>query len=197
MRLLNLFVVPSLVLAFAAACGSEKKDSAPSEAPKAVTPASAVVPAPTPTPAPPPAAPTGPAPSEAKEFLGLDLQPLGAWKPVWDPDAKVAKWENEEAMVSIVIRVVKDKLDTIDDLKAAAAMMMQLGEALTETGPVTKTDKGWWSVVKRNEQTDLIYVQKHGGVQIVCSGDLDKQDLGTTLDQKTALDACESIKVKP
>ena len=41
-------------------------------------------------------------------------------------------WENEDYDSSIVNRVVKEKLDDIEDLKTAAPEMMQLGSAITK-----------------------------------------------------------------
>jgi hypothetical protein len=140
--------------------------------------------------------PAGPVASDDKEFLGLELAPVGAWKPAWDPDAKVAKWENEDYMFSIVIRVVTDKLDTVDELKAAAPMMMQLGTAIDKVVEEQKTDKGWYAVVESGGQTEIVYMQKYGASQIVCSANLTKQDLGSTIDKADALKACESIKIK-
>ena len=69
------------------------------DAPKA--PVAKADPAPAPAPA---AAPAGDAPSNDKEMLGLDLKPFGAWKPAWDPDAKVAKWENEDVFTPDHVR---------------------------------------------------------------------------------------------
>jgi hypothetical protein len=194
----------------AAMSGGCKKDKAadgdkPSTAAKSKAPDPAPAPAPapeakaepTPAPTPEPAVPAGPEPSEAKDMLGLELAPMGAWKPVWDPDAKVAKWENEDFMSSIVIRVVTDKLDTIDELKEAAPMMMQLGSGITKVVEEQKTDRGWYAVVEEDTQTEIVYMQKYGGSQIVCSANLTKQDLGGTIEKADVLKACESIKVKP
>jgi hypothetical protein len=191
------FAIACLMLVFvAAAC--EKKQEAP-----APEPATKAAPAPAPAAAPEPAAapavaaaPTGPAPSNDKEMLGLDLKPMGKWKPTWDPDAKVAKWENDDYMFSIVIRVVTDKLDTIDELKAAAPMMMQLGSAITKVVEEKKTDKGWYAVVDREGVTEIVYMQKYGGAQIVCSANLSKSDMGGTIKKEEALKACDSIQVK-
>jgi hypothetical protein len=132
-------------------------------------------------------------PDEGKDMMNLDLKKQGAWKPVWDPEAKVAKWENDKYMSSIVIRVVSDKLDSIDDLKAAAPMMMQLGQAVTKVteGPKT-TKQGWWAVVEGDGTQDLIYVQKHGGKQLVCSASVKKGNIP----KADAIKACESIKAK-
>lgn len=132
-------------------------------------------------------------PDESKDMMNLDLKKQGAWKPAWDPEAKVAKWENDKYMSSIVIRVVSDKLDSIDDLKAAAPMMMQLGQAITKVteGPKT-TKQGWWAVVEGDGTQDLIYVQKHGGKQLVCSASVKKGNVP----KADAIKACESIKSK-
>ena len=194
-----------LLLATAGAC-SKKPDSAPAAATKPTdsptgAPAVAVpVVAAKPAAAPAPAA-TGPAADETKEFLGLVLAPMGKWKPTWDGDAKVAKWENEEYMTSIVVRVVKDKLDTIDDLKEAAPMMMQLGTAITKVDETNKTDKGWYAVVTDDEgkNNEMVYVRKFGSSQIVCSGNTTKRKDamsagGITKEEITK--ACESLKVK-
>ncbi len=195
-----------LLLATAGAC-SKKTDGAPASATKSTdTPAAApaVAPAPVvtaePAAAPAPAA-TGPSADETKEYLGLKLAPMGKWKPTWDGDAKVAKWENEEYMTSIVVRVVKDKLDTIDDLKEAAPMMMQLGTAITKVDETNKTDKGWYAVVTDDEgkNNEMVYVRKFGGSQIVCSGNTTKRKDamsagGITKEEITK--ACESLTVK-
>ena len=150
----------------------------------------------------PPPAPTGPEPSDRKEMLGLELAPMGAWKPTWDADAKVAKWENEDYMTGIVIRIVKDKLDTIDDLKEAAPMMMQLGTAITKVIEEQKTPKGWYAIVEDNEgkTTEMVYIQKFGGTQLVCSGNLTKRVDAMSaggIKKEEVIQACESIKVKP
>ncbi|MBS1124161.1 MAG: hypothetical protein H6Q90_6389 [Deltaproteobacteria bacterium] len=162
-------------------------------------PADKVVAEPTPAPAP---VPTGPAPSETKDMLGLELKPMGAWKPTWDADAKVAKWENEAYMTGIVIRIVKDKLDTIDDLKEAAPMMMQLGTAITKVVEEKKTDKGWYAIVEDDggKTTEMVYIQKFGGTQLVCSGNVTKRKDEMSaggIKKEEVIKACESIKVKP
>jgi hypothetical protein len=132
-------------------------------------------------------------PDESKPMMGLDLKKQGAWSPTWDADAKVAKWENDKYMTSIVIRAVSDKLDTIDDLKAAAPMMMQLGQDIKKVAEGPKTTKqGWWAVVDGDGTSDLIYVQKHGSKQLVCSASVKKGNIP----KADAMKACESIKVK-
>jgi hypothetical protein len=139
----------------------------------------------------------GPSAGDDKEFLGLDLKAMGSWKPKWDADAKVAKWEDEDFEYSIVNRVVKEKLESIDDLKSEAGMMMQLGSAITKVSEEKKTDKGWYAVVEREAGTsDLIYVRKFGGAQVVCSANLKKADLGKTIAKADALKACESLALK-
>ncbi len=146
----------------------------------------------------PPAAPAGPEPSNDKEFLGLELAAMGAWKPVWDADAKVAKWENEEMLTGIVIRVVTDKLESMDDLKAAAPMMMQVGTAISNVDEdVKKTELGWWTVVSYDEGKGqvLLYVRKFGNVTTVCSANL-KASMGDGIKKDDAMKACESYKVK-
>jgi hypothetical protein len=153
-----------------------------------------------------PAAPAGvinpgPSPSNDKEWLGLELPPMGAWKPEWDPDAKVAKWSNDDYMTGIVIRVVKDKLDGIEDLKEAAPMMMQLGTAVSKVVEEGKTPKGWWAIVEMDEgkSTNMVYVQKFTDSQIVCSGNLTpKKDVSSPggIKKEEVLTACESVKVK-
>jgi hypothetical protein len=135
--------------------------------------------------------------ADDKEFFGLELKPMGSWKPKWDADAKVAKWEDEDFEYSIVNRIVKEKLETIDDLKTEGPMMMQLGSAITKVTEEKKTDKGWYAVVVREAGTsDLIYVRKLGGAQVVCSANLKKADLGKTISKEDALKACESLVVK-
>lgn len=169
-----------------AAAGDAKQPAAGPDDSKAVAPTE-----------PPPVA-SGPEPSNDKEFLGLELAPMGKWKPVWDADAKVAKWENEEIMSGIVIRVVSDKLESMDDLKAAAPMMMQVGTAISKVDKdVTKTDLGWWSVVSYDEDKlqTLIYVRKFGNVTTVCSASL-KSSMGDPIKEADAMKACESYKVK-
>jgi hypothetical protein len=139
----------------------------------------------------------GPSASEDKEFLGLDLPAMGAWKPVWDPDAKVAKWSNEESMVAIVNRIVTDKLDSVDDLKEAAPMMMQLGTAITKVDEDKKTDKGWYAVVERGEKSvDLVYVRHFGASTVVCAASIAPQDLGKALTKDEVIKACESMTLK-
>ncbi|MBA3396516.1 MAG: hypothetical protein H0T89_28050 [Deltaproteobacteria bacterium] len=141
-------------------------------------------------------------PSKDKDMLGLDLAPMGAWKPVWDPDAKVAKWENEGYMTGIVIRIVKDKLDNMEDLKSAAPMMMQLGTAVSKVVEEQKTPKGWWAIVETDEgkSTHMVYIQKYeGDAQLVCSGNLTKRVDATSaggITKEEVIQACESIKIK-
>lgn len=157
----------------------------------------------------PPAKPAAPAlpvnkgtPNKDKDMLNLELAPMGNWKPEWDVDAKVAKWSNEEYMTGIVIRIVKDKLDSIDDLKSEAPMMMQLGTAITKVVEEKPTPMGWYAIVESDEgkNTTMVYIQKYeGGTQIVCSGNLTpRKDPtsagGITKDEVTK--ACESIKAK-
>ncbi|CAN5881408.1 hypothetical protein BH11MYX2_BH11MYX2_04250 [soil metagenome] len=151
---------------------------------------------------PPPPAPSGPSADESKDFLNLDLQPFGKWKPEWDADAKVAKWTNDDFMTSIVIRVVKDKLDTVDDLKEAAPMMMQVGTAIKDVTENKTTDKGWYSVSTYDEgkSTVFLYVRKFGASQIVCSANITPVkagDLGAGgIKKEDAMKACESVKPK-
>lgn len=137
----------------------------------------------------------GPSADESKDFLGLDLPDMGGFKAKWDADAKVAKWENEDYEFSIVNRIVKEKLDTIEDLKEAAPMMMQLGTAITKVVEEKKTAKGWYAVVESESGVDLVYVRTFG-VTVVCSGSLKKATLGKSLSKKEILDACESLKLK-
>jgi len=192
------YALAVLVILTVALMGCEKKDTpdptqpAPKETTRTDTTAKAPAPVPKPEPAP---APAGPEPSNDKEMLGLDLKGFGPWKPVWDPDAKVAKWENDDVMTGIVIRLVSDKLDNVDDLKSAAPMMMQLGSAITKVEEEKKTDKGWYAVVMREDVKELVYMQKFGSKQIVCSANLTKSDMGT-IKKEDALKACNSIDVK-
>lgn len=137
----------------------------------------------------------GPEIGEDKEFFGLTLPPMGKWKPTYDADIKVAKWENDDVMTGIVLRVVKDKLDTVDDLKAAAPMMMQLGSAITKVDEEKKTDKGWYAVVTMDKDPTLIYVRKFN-VTVVCSANIGKSDLGESIKKEDALKACESFEPK-
>lgn len=136
----------------------------------------------------------GPVPSNDKEFLGLALAPQGKWKPTWDADAKVAKWESDDSMTGIVIRIVDDKLDTIDDLKAAAPMMMQLGSDITKVVEQKTTPKGWYAVVERDKETDLVYVRKFGATT-VCQASLTK-GTGSEITKDDAIKACESYSPK-
>jgi hypothetical protein len=129
-------------------------------------------------------------------MMGLDLQELDGWKPVYDKEIKVAKWDNGDYMVAIVLRLVSDKLDSVDDLKAAAPMMMQLGTAIDAVEKNEKTAHGWYAVVKRGKSTDMIYVRKFGKKTLVCSANVAPQDLGETLKLETAIKLAESIKVK-
>ncbi len=196
-RMRTLFLISALVLVVSACKKDEAAQGEPAAASKAAEkpePAPAAEPAP--APAPEPAAPSGPSASKDKEMLGLDLKPMGEWKPTWDADAKVAKWENEKYMTGIVNRIVDDKLDNIDDLKAAAPMMMQLGSAITNVVEEKKTDKGWYAVVEREKESDLVYVRKFGAT-VVCQASLTKADLGETIKKDEAIAACESIELKP
>ncbi len=143
----------------------------------------------------------GPSPAKDKEFLGLELPPMGAWKPEWDPDAKVAKWSNDDYMTGIVIRIVKDQLDNVDDLKTEAPMMMQLGTAITKIVEEGKGKLGWWAIVESDEgkNTTMIYVQKYADAQIVCSGNLTPRKDPTSaggITKDEVMKACESVKVK-
>jgi hypothetical protein len=194
------------LLVFAVAACGKKKDDAPAKTddkPTAAKPAddkAAPADKPADKPAAPPAA-AGPSADEGKEFLGLVLPPMGKWKPTWDADAKVAKWENDDFMTGIVIRIVKDKLDSIDDLKEAAPMMMQLGTAITEVVETKTTDKGWYAVVKDDEgkNVEMVYVRKFGDSQIVCSGNTTPQKDPTSIGgikKEEIIKACESVTVK-
>jgi hypothetical protein len=200
-------LIPLLLLtSISALAACDKAGEAP---PPAAPPAAPAPQAPPPAPppaavAPPPAAAalpaaaaalSGPEPSERKEMLGLKLAPIGKWKPTWDADAKVAKWENPKFLTGIVIRIVDDKLDDIEDLKKAAPMMMQLGSAITKVDEEKKTAKGWYAIVERDKETELAYVQKYGGKTLVCSANLTKSLL-SGIPKKDALKACDSIKLK-
>lgn len=149
----------------------------------------------------PPPTPSGPEPDDTKEMMNLVLAPMGKWKPTWDADAKVAKWENDDYMTGIVIRIVKDKLDTIDDLKEAAPMMMQLGTAITKVVEEKKTDKGWYAIVEDDggKTTEMVYIRKLGSKQLVCSGNLTRRADPTSaggIKKEEVVKACESIQVK-
>jgi hypothetical protein len=145
-----------------------------------------------------PPAPTGPQPSNDKEFLGLDLQPVDGWTPEWDADAKVAKWVNEEIFYGIVIRVVSDKLTSMDELKAAAPMMMQVGTAISSvTKDVQKTEQGWWTVVKYDDDKGEVYlnIAEINGTTVVCSANLGS-GMGDPITEELAHKACSSYKLK-
>lgn len=147
---------------------------------------------------PEPPAPTGPQPSNDKEFLGLDLQPVDGWTPEWDADAKVAKWANDDFFSGIIIRVVSDKLTSMDELKAAAPMMMQVGTAISSvTKDVQKTDQGWWAVVKYDDDKGEVYlnVADINGVTVVCSANLGSS-MGDPISEELAHKACSSYKLK-
>lgn len=147
-----------------------------------------------------PAAPAndykGPEISEDKEFFGLTLPPMGKWKPTYDADIKVAKWENDDVMTGIVLRIVKEKLDNIEDLKTEGPMMMQLGTKITKVVEEKKTDKGWYAIVEQDgDNPTLIYVRKFN-VQVVCSANVKKVDLGESIKKEDAIKACESFEPK-
>lgn len=187
-----------LTIALLASVACSKKSNQSEQA--AATPGAATTAGKAAEPVAPPA-PKGPEPDASKEMMGLDLQPMGAWKPTWDADAKVAKWENEGYMTGIVIRIVSDKLDTIDDLKEAAPMMMQVGTAITKVVEQAKTAKGWYAIVDHDEgkHTEMLYIQKFGSKQLVCSGNLTPRKDPTSaggITKDEVLKACESIKVK-
>jgi len=188
------------LLTSAAACGKKEGDKAAGDKPatgdKVAEDKPAAKPA-DPGPAPNP----GPSPNKDKEFLGLELAPMGDWKPEWDPDAKVAKWSHDEYMTGIVIRIVKDKLDNVEDLKSEAPMMMQLGTAITKVIEEGKGKLGWWAIVESDEgkNTTMIYVQKYTDAQIVCSGNLTPRKDPTSaggITKDEVMTACESVKVK-
>jgi len=134
-------------------------------------------------------------PSNQKEMLGLDLKPINGWKPVWDAQAQAARWEHGQYMSSIVVRLVTEKLDGVDDLKQAAPWMLQLGSAITQIIEVQNTSRGWYAVVKREKEKDLVYVLKYGSTNVVCSARLTKSQI-KTIKKQTALAACESIQLK-
>ncbi|PRP94261.1 hypothetical protein [Enhygromyxa salina] len=161
---------------------------------EAVQPETAPEIAPEPAPA-----PTGPQPSNDKDFLGLDLQPLDdAWQPEWDADAKVAKWSNDEFFSGIIIRVVDDKLTNMDELKAAAPMMMQVGTAISSvTKDMQTTDQGWWTVVKYDDDKGEVYlnIADVNGVTVVCSANLGSS-MGEAIPEELAHRACSSYKIK-
>jgi len=178
----------------AIACSKKSDDAKPADKPVADKPADKPVEQPAPV-------PSGPEPDDTKEMMNLELAPMGAWKPTWDADAKVAKWENDDYMTGIVIRIVKDKLDTINDLKEAAPMMMQIGTAITKVVEEKKTAKGWYAIVESNEgkTTEMLYIQKFGTKQLVCSGNMTKRKDPTSaggITKEEITKACESIKVK-
>lgn len=146
---------------------------------------------------PPPPAYAGPEISNDKNFLGLTLPPQGHWKPEFDADAKVAKWSDDDYFTGIVIRIVSEDLDTIDDLKSAAPMMMQLGTAIKNVREDKKTDKGWYAIVELDEGAYLVYVRKFGKTT-VCSAMLTKPKLGgKVIPNNEALKACESYEPNP
>lgn len=151
--------------------------------------------------APPPeeaVAPTGPQPSNDKEFLGLELEPQGDWKPEWDADAKVAKWVHDDFMSGIIIRVVSDSLTNMDELKAAAPMMMQVGTAISSvTTDKQDTERGWSTVVKYDDDKGEVYldIAVINGVTVVCSANLDSS-MGEAIKLETAQKACSSYRLK-
>lgn len=152
----------------------------------------------TPPPKEEPPAPTGPQPSNDKEFLGLDLQPQGDWKPEWDADAKVAKWVHDDFMSGIIIRVVGDKLTNMDELKAAAPMMMQVGTAISSvTTDKQDTERGWSTVVKYDDDKGEVYldIAVINGVTVVCSANLGSS-MGEAIKLETAQKACGSYKLE-
>ncbi|MFO0614469.1 MAG: hypothetical protein U0414_17930 [Polyangiaceae bacterium] len=130
--------------------------------------------------------------SEDKEFLGLTLPPMGKWKPTWNPEAKVAAWESADSLTGIVLRVVREKLDTVGDLEKAAPMMMQLGSAIAKVDEEKKTDKGWYAVVRMDADPTLVYVRAFDATTVVCSAN----NLGKSVSKEDAIKACESFEPK-
>jgi hypothetical protein len=190
------------ILAAAGACKKKESSTADKSAATSAGDKGAMKPAETKPAAPPPVVNAGPAPSNDKAMLGLELAPMGKWKPTWDAGAKVAKWENEDYMTGIGIRIVTDKLEGLADLKEAAPMMLQLGTPITKVVEEGKTPQGWWAIVENNDgkTTEMVYMQKLSGVQLVCSGNLTKRADPTSaggIPKADVLTACESIKVKP
>jgi hypothetical protein len=203
-RVIPLFLMTSVCAL--SACNKDNAAPAPAASPPVAAPAPqapsppppTVAAAPPPAPTPPPPAPTGPEPSESKEMLGLKLAKVGKWKPVWDADQKYVRWENPKYLMSgILVRISRDKLDSMDDLKEAAPMNMQLGSAITKVDEEKKTSKGWYAVVERDKETDFVYIQKYGSKTLLCSANMTKGSaLVGNIPKKDALKACDSIKVK-
>ena len=80
-------------------------------------------------------------------------------------------------------------------------MMMQIGTAITKVVEEKKTAKGWYAIVESNEgkTTEMLYIQKFGTKQLVCSGNMTKRKDPTSaggITKEEITKACESIKVK-
>lgn len=139
------------------------------------------------------AVPAGPVPSKEKDFLGFELKAFGNWKPTWDADSKVAKWESDDSMTSIWTSITSDDVSTIEKLKEAAPMNSHLGTAITEVVETKTTDRGFWAVVKREDVTEFVDIQKYGDVTVICSAGLSTGPIK----QADALQACQSLTLKP
>src|SRR5690348_8457634 len=86
----------------AAACGGKKEGDKAATGDKPATGGDKAVAADPPKAAEPALPVNKGTPNKDKDMLNLELAPMGAWKPEWDVDAKVAKWSNEDYMTGIV-----------------------------------------------------------------------------------------------
>lgn len=133
--------------------------------------------------------------SQEPAMLGLNLTEVAGWRPVWDADAKAARWEHDAYMSAIVVRRVSEKLGDIEELKRAAPWLRQLGSAITRVIEVQQADLGWYAVVQREKERDFVYVQKHGSQTVLCTARLTKSQI-RTISKEIALKVCDSIRAK-
>ena len=129
---------------------------------------------------------------DLKDLVVTDQAPF---KAVYDPDAKVWRWENDDYMTSIVVRALSEKVENMDDLKKEAPMMMALGSAIDKVVKEGKGDNGWWSIVESGGSPTFVYIMKLGGLTFTCSASL-KSDMGKAHTEDATKKACESIKTK-
>ncbi len=146
---------------------------------------------------PAPAKDDGPSADRDKDYLGLDMKPMGTWKTEWDGDQHTAKWIREDSF-SIMVRVESESFESVEDIKTEAPMMPQLGSAVTKVLEDKKTKVGLYAIVEREPGTkDLFYVRKFGASTVICSANLKQDELNPKVITKDeAIAACESLALK-
>ncbi len=135
-------------------------------------------------------------PAAVEEMFGLKLKPLGKWKPAWDADAKIARWENPKFAKPVEVYMLVEKIADFKELKGKGESLVFLGTKINKIAKKKKTKNGFWAEVRRKKEKDLVFVQNFGDQQFACVASLTKAKgkKGMPIKRKMALKLCNGIQ---